>query len=123
MGAAGNVAAIRDALYEALARRGIVAASVDPWFFPTLADYRERLANAGFSIQRIETFDRPTTLPGSVESWLHTFAGAYLSALPASEHEAVIAEACAALRPRLCRDGVWVADYVRLRFAVTRPAS
>ena len=55
MGAAGNIAAIRGAIHDAMARRGFDAARADPWFFPTLADYRRRLQAAGFDVVAIES--------------------------------------------------------------------
>lgn len=116
MGGAGNVAAIRGAVYDALTRRGVDAVGADPWYFPTADDYRARLEAAGFSVARIEKFPRPTPLPGDVEGWLRTFAQAFLEAVPQGEREAVLAEVQDSLRPRLGVAGVWVADYVRLRF-------
>lgn len=122
LGAAGNVASIRGALHEALARRGVSAASVDPWYFPTQAEYRARLEASGFVVQRIEAFDRPTPLPGAVDGWLTTFAKQFTASIPDAGHEALIAEVREAVRPFLLRDGLWVADYRRLRFAAVRAA-
>ena len=117
MGAAGNVASIRGAIHEALSRRGIDAAQANPWFFPTRADYRKRLEAAGFWVERIETFNRPTPLPGDVSGWLTTFAQAFLQPLPAGARDEVLREVQEALRPRLSNlVGQWTADYVRLRF-------
>src|SRR5262249_43185849 len=82
LGGAGNVATIRGAIYEALTRRGVDASALDPWYFPTAADYRTRLEGAGFAVRRIEKFPRPTPLPGDVAAWLRTFARAFLDALP-----------------------------------------
>jgi hypothetical protein len=54
--------------------------------------------------------------------WLDTFAGTFLDPLPAGAREAVVAEVARAVEPVL-RDGAgrWHADYVRLRFAASRP--
>jgi hypothetical protein len=42
--------------------------------------------------------------------------------VPDADREAVIDETVALLRPILCdADGNWMADYVRLRFAATKP--
>jgi trans-aconitate methyltransferase len=117
MGAAGNVASIRGAIHDALSKRGIDACEANPWFFPTLADYQQRLERAGFLVERIETFNRPTPLPGDVRGWLTTFAQAFLQRLPHGERDEVLAEIQAALKPRLSNlVGQWTADYVRLRF-------
>ena len=56
-----------------------------------------------------------------MRDWLLTFAPAFLAALPAAEHEPLLAELREQLRARLQRtDGTWVLDYVRLRFRATR---
>lgn len=117
-GGAGNVAAIRDALSAELSARGIDPARHDPWFFPTLEDYRARLEAGGFAVREIALIPRPTPLPGDISGWLATFGDAFLGALP----EADRADAVAAVRARLAPvlgepDGSWTADYVRLRFA------
>lgn len=122
MGGAGNVASIRGAIYEALSRRGIEAASLDPWYFPTVAEYRALLEAAGFEVSRIEKFPRPTPLPGDVSGWLRTFANAFMQAVPESEREPVLAEIRDALRPLLSSAGLWTADYVRLRFVAIKGA-
>lgn len=117
MGAAGNVASIRGAIHDSLSRRGFDASQANPWFFPTRSDYQRRLETAGFSVERIETFNRPTLLPGDVSGWLTTFAQSFLAPLPADARTEVLAEVQEALRPRLAnRAGQWTADYVRLRF-------
>jgi SAM-dependent methyltransferase len=118
MGGAGCVAKVRTALTTALARRGIDAQPLDPWYFPTAEDYDGRLRNHGFAIDSILLFDRPTELPGALTAWLETFGEPFTSALPPSERDVLRREVEDALRPALyCADGIWRADYVRLRFA------
>ena len=123
MGGAGNVLAIRTAVGEALQRRGVDAAGLEPWMFPMAEDYRARLERHGFTVRSIALFPRPTVLPGDLAAWLETFAQPFLGAVAPAERAALIAETTAALRPRLYdADRGWVADYVRLRFAAHRPA-
>ncbi len=118
MGGFGCVAKVRAALTTALANRGVDAGPLDPWYFPTAEDYGARLRARGFSIDSLLLFDRPTVLPGTLTAWLETFGEPFTSAVPAGEREALRQEVEAALRPALCGpDGVWRADYVRLRFA------
>jgi SAM-dependent methyltransferase len=121
LGGAGCVAAIRAAIGEALARRGLDAAALDPWFFPTAEAYGALLAAGGFHVETLSLFPRPTPLPGDVAAWLLTFAQPFLAPLPAGERPAAAAEIGEALRPKLF-DPVagWSADYVRLRFAATK---
>jgi len=121
MGGHGCVGAIVAALAAALARRGIDVAAHHPWFFPTVEDYRGRLAAHGFTVDSIALFPRPTPLPGDVTGWLETFAESFTTAIPAADRSAFLTEVRDALRPLLAdADGNWTADYVRLRFAATR---
>ena len=121
MGGHGNVAAIRVAITAVLARRGIDAASLSPWYFPTAAEYRERLAEAGFTVDAIELFARATPLPTGIAGWLDTFAAPFFGTLADADRTTARDETIALLRPMLCdRSGNWTADYVRLRFVATR---
>lgn len=122
-GGHGCVRTIREALVAGLDHRGFDGEAYVPWYFPTPGDYATRLERAGFRVDSIALIPRPTPLPGDVLGWLETFAPAFLAALPEAERPAYLADVRAALEPRL-RDphGTWVADYVRLRFAATRPA-
>jgi SAM-dependent methyltransferase len=123
LGGDGNVAAIVGAIEAALRRRGLDPAPLNPWVFPSAEEMGRRLTRRGFRVDAIARFERPTRLPGDVTGWLETFAQAYLDAVRTDERPAVLAEITDALRPRLMDvDGVWTADYVRLRFRATRSA-
>jgi SAM-dependent methyltransferase len=122
-GGHGCVAKIKKALVEALHRRGIDGEARNPWFFPTVEDYSQRLADAGFTSSYIALIPRPTPLPGDVTGWLETFAESFITALPVHDRPAYITEVREALRPALCdREGKWTADYVRLRFSAKKCA-
>ena len=122
MGGQHCVEKIRTALARALDRRGIDGKSADLWFFPTVEDYSARLQKAGFTMNYIALIPRPTPLPGDITGWLETFAENFTSKIPAAERAAYIAEVRDELRPQLCdANGVWIADYTRLRFSATKP--
>lgn len=122
MGGHGCVERIRAALVAALDRRGLDGAAADPWYFPTVEDYRARLQAQGFRVDALTLFPRPTPLPGDVVGWLETFAQSFTAPLPAAERPAYLAEVRDALRPVLCDPaGRWSADYVRLRFKAVKP--
>jgi len=117
-GGSGCVQTILAALLTALDRRGIAGAAFNPWYFPTVADYRARLEASSFTVDSIALIPRPTPLPGDITGWLETFAESFTTALPESERAAFLDEVRESLRPSLCgADGTWTADYVRLRFA------
>ena len=116
------VIAIRTALSDALARRGVDAAACDPWFFPTEEDYRTRLEARGFISGTLMLFPRPTPLPGDISGWLETFAQPFLGTVRADDRQALIHEVRAALESQLHDPARgWVADYTRLRFAAHKP--
>jgi SAM-dependent methyltransferase len=120
-GGAGNVAKIERALTAALARRGIDARPLNPWSFPTTQEYSAKLISHGFRVESIALVPRPTPLPTDLDGWLATFAESFTSALEPENRPAFIAEVREALRPELCDEtGLWIADYVRLRFAATK---
>lgn len=115
-GGHGNVAAIRVALAAVLKARG--AAPVATWFHPTPQQWRRRLQAAGFAVQSAELLARPTPLPAGMAGWLETFAGRSFATLPPGERLAARDEVLALLAPVLRDgDGLWSADYMRLRFA------
>ncbi len=120
-GGHSNIAKIKAAVYKALEQRGIDPQPLDPWYFPTPEDYRQRLENRGFEVGHIALIPRPTPLPTNIAGWLDTFAESFTSVLPAEERAAFIAEVEDTLRPQPCdENGQWTADYVRLRFAARK---
>lgn len=123
MGGAGNVAKITAVLVAELDRRGLDGKAASPWYFPTAEAYREKLEARGFRVESIALIPRPTRLPGELEGWLETFAEAFIATLPPGERTGYVASVKAGLAPRLKdAEGRWWADYVRLRFAATKPA-
>jgi SAM-dependent methyltransferase len=114
-GGHGNVAAVRVALAAVLTHRNV--AVVDPWYFPTAEEYRDKLEAAGFVVSSISLTPRPTPLPSDMTGWLETFAECFFSILPPEDREAARAEVINLVTPALCdRSGRWTVDYVRLRF-------
>lgn len=117
-GGHANVAAITVALVAVLNRHGIEdAASLIPWYFPTAEEYREKLERAGFRVDSLEWFSRPTLLPTDMRGWLETFGGPFLNVLPEARRAGALTETVDLLRPALCdRQGRWTVNYIRLRF-------
>jgi SAM-dependent methyltransferase len=117
MGGHGNIASVIVALTAVLARRGIDAGPLNPFYFPTAEAYRARLEAAGFTVEEIGIIPRPTVLTSGIEPWLDAFCEAFLAAVPAANRAPARAETADLLRPVLmAEDGRWIADYVRLRF-------
>ncbi|HET6422770.1 MAG TPA: class I SAM-dependent methyltransferase [Planctomycetaceae bacterium] len=115
-GGEGNVASIVAAMKHALQQRGIDYASRNPWYYPSAEEYRGKLEHAGFRVDEIVLFSRPTPLPGDITGWLETFAPRFTVGLSPRDRTSLFNELADALRPQLFRDGKWIVDYVRLRF-------
>ena len=117
MGGHNNTAAIQVAFRAVLAKRGIEALSLSPWYFPSAAAYRGKLEAAGFRVEEIAIIPRPTPLAAGFTAWLDTFCDDYFAPLPPADRPVAKQEVSDLLEPVL-RDetGLWIADYVRLRF-------
>jgi len=123
LGGQGNIETITGELIGAMARLGIDGEAAFPWYFPGPDEYAARLEMAGFEVVSMELIERPTPLPGDISGWLATFCEAFVLAVPEPMRSEFIDDMREALRPRLVDDaGVWVADYVRLRFLAVKPA-
>ena len=122
MGGHGNIASVIVALTAVLARHGIDARPLNPFYFPTAEAYRAKLEAAGFRVEEIGIIPRPTVLSTDIEPWLDAFCEAFLAAVPQPERAPARAETAELLRPVLvAEDGRWIADYVRLRFRARLP--
>jgi trans-aconitate methyltransferase len=122
-GGHGCCAGIVVAITAVLARRGIDARKFNPWYFPTVDEYRERLEAAGFVVDYIALIPRPTPLPAGMEGFLDTFAENFFRPLSPEDRIAAKGEVLDLLEPVLCdSQGRWTADYTRLRFAAHLPA-
>jgi trans-aconitate methyltransferase len=123
-GGHGCVHKIRTALVQALERRGLDGESRVPWYFPTPGDYATRLENGGFRVDSIALIPRPTPLPGDVIGFLETFGHSFVQGFSGEELTEYLQEVRTILGPQLRNSqGIWIADYVRLRFEATRPST
>lgn len=121
MGGAGNVVKILGVMDEVLSARGYPGLQDHPWYFPSPEEYTAHLQAAGFEVDSIMLVPRPTRLPGDIGGWLDTFCEAFFRVLPEGERPAARNEIVVKLEPLLAdKDGVWWADYVRLRFSAHR---
>ncbi|HVH80403.1 MAG TPA: methyltransferase domain-containing protein, partial [Stellaceae bacterium] len=122
MGGHNNTAAIQVAFRAVLAKRGVEWLDVTPWYFPSAGAYRAKLEAAGFRVDEITIVPRPTPLEAGLGAWLDNFADDFLAPLPPADRPAARQEIIDLLEPIL-RDetGLWIADYVRLRFKATLP--
>jgi len=116
LGGHGNIAAIVTAMRAVGRARATDIDPAFPWFFPTAAEYSRMLEEAGFAVARTEHFARPTRLQGDMAAWLMVFRKPFFDQFAEGKRDEVVEEVVSLLRPSLCDgEGVWTADYVRLR--------
>jgi trans-aconitate methyltransferase len=120
MGAARNVTALVAALREAADRIGLDVDLPLPWYFPTPAEQATRLERAGFTVRLLQYVDRPTRLTevsDGAADWWRMFGATTLAGLETAQVDELLATVNEVAAPQLLgADGIWVADYVRLRF-------
>lgn len=122
MGGHGNVAAVRTALVAVLGEQGVVTDLRDVWYFPSVDEQVGRLEEAGFRVEEVALLPRPTVLEVGMRAWLETLAGTVFAKVPVERRAVVRERVVEMLRPALMdADGVWTADYVRLRFKAVKP--
>lgn len=122
LGGQGNVETIRAALHAGLRLRGIDPLIVDPWYYPSVEEYSQLLAQGGFEVICIDLIPRPTKLPGDILGWLEVFAQSFSKSVALAERDGFLAEVREKVRkPLQDSEGSWFADYVRLRFKAVKP--
>lgn len=115
-GGKGNVEAILTGMRTVLERRGLPIHS--PWYFPSVGEYSAILERHGFEVRRAELVDRMTPLEegeNGIRRWIEMFGKSLVAAVPAEEIPAILGEFEREVRPRLYSEGVWSADYRRIR--------
>ena len=125
MGGTGNIRTLVGAIYQALDEEGIPRERIrNPWYFPSIGEYGSLLERAGFEVVLMHLFDRPTPLddsPNGAADWVRMFGGDFLTLVPPDRHARVQERVNELTRPKLYREGRWVADYRRLRFMAVKP--
>jgi trans-aconitate methyltransferase len=121
-GGRGNIQTIVDGVRRAAAE--VVGLDVrHRWYFPSIAEYASLLDRHGLETRSAVLFDQPTPLADGdrgLRTWLTMFWADLLVAVSADQRSGVIDRAEDLLRPRLFREGAWVADYRRLRVVAIR---
>jgi SAM-dependent methyltransferase len=125
MGGAGNLATLRSGLRAELLDRGYQLPDVDAAWYPAVEEFTRLYGVAGFTDVQAQRIERPTELPAGIAGWVKTFRSGLLDVamVPDSARDEVAGAVERRLAAQLRRpDGTYVADYVRLRFAMRRPA-
>lgn len=119
MGGAQNVAALDAALRAGLRDVGLGGVSVVENFFPTVGVEAGLLEAAGFRVEQMVWFRRPTPLAdgSTAADWTRHFRATTWQQVPAELDSALATRIDAHAQLAGLRGGSgWVADYCRLRF-------
>jgi SAM-dependent methyltransferase len=125
MGGEGNIAALRNGIRAELEERGYSVPAEDPQWYPSCEEFVRLYACAGFTGIQAQLIPRPTPLPAGLAAWVKTFRSGWLDVamVPEWERDDIAAAVETRLAPQLRQaDGSWIADYVRLRFTMRKPA-
>jgi len=118
-GGKGDIKAITKALSSALEATGYISPkTLSPWYFPSIGEYASRLEQQGLEVIHAVLLDRPTPLSdgdAGIANWIQMFASDLLSGLSAEQRTNVIQAVEHRLKPLLYQDGIWIADYRRIR--------
>jgi trans-aconitate methyltransferase len=122
-GGKSNIGRIVEALKHSLDEAGYPPPP-EFWYFPSLGEYASLLEKQGFRVVYAVHFDRLTPLEDEdgMRNWIAMFGNGLLAYVSEEAKEAVIDSAERRLRHSLYRDGIWYADYVRLRMVALREA-
>jgi hypothetical protein len=117
MGGEGNIARLRETLDNELVIRGYTPPLESSNWYPSPQEFAAVYEEAGFIDVDARLIERPTPLDHGVDTWVTTFRKGWLDRAGVPEEErAEIANAVAAAF------GTNIADYVRLRFTMRKPA-
>jgi SAM-dependent methyltransferase len=117
MGGEGNLKKLREALDEELIIRGYVPPVEATNWYASPDEFAKVYEAAGFREIDARLIERPTPIEHGVAAWVTTFRKGWLDRAQVPEGER--AEIGAAVADRV---GSNVADYVRLRFIMRKPA-
>lgn len=117
MGGEGNLSKLREALDNELIIRGYQPPVEASNWYASPDEFAAVYEAAGFREIDARLIERPTPIEHGVAAWVTTFRKGWLDRAGAPEDER--AEICAAVADRV---GSKVADYVRLRFIMRKPA-
>ena len=117
LGGQGNIARLREALDTELVIRGYMPPRESSNWYPSPEEFAAIYEAAGFDHIDARLIERPTPLDHGIEQWVTTFRRGWLdrAGVPEAERPAI----GAAVADRF---GSNVADYVRLRFIMRKPA-
>ena len=120
-GADGNISKIQKSFHDATRKYGYGFTS--PFYFPTTHEYKQVLEQAGFNIELIIDYDRPTALKDGkfgLRNWLKQFFAMDLSNFTMDQQIDTFETIEGHLYSDLWDGKQWVADYRRIRVIASK---
>src|SRR4051794_36585227 len=117
MGGEGNLSQLREALDEELIIRGYLPPVEASNWYASPEEFSAVYEAAGFRELDARLIERPTPIEHGIAAWVTTFRKGWLDRATVPEDERAAIGAAVADRV-----GTKVADYVRLRFIMRKPA-
>jgi len=114
-GGVGNCNLIHSALKMFFEQHGFDY--VVPNYFPTIGEYAALLEQSNFKVVSMLLFDRMTELKGQdgMADWIRMFVKKPFEGMNENVKNHIIEQTTEYLKDKLYKDGVWYADYVRIR--------
>jgi 2-isopropylmalate synthase len=114
-GGEGNVFHLVSAMEEVFVNHPEFGEFDNPWYFPSVEEYRALLESEGFRVEYIEIIPRPTPMD-DIANWLDIFANGVTSHLNEEQYAVFKKEVTEILKEKIYskKEG-WVLDYMRLR--------
>jgi len=121
-GGKGNNQHMLDALRRVLEQRGYHKSTKINWYYPSIGEYTTELEKENFRVIRAEHFDRLTPLKGSqgMKDWFIMFGDRLFVDVPPEEKDEILNETQEKLRATHFIDGIWNADYKRIRIVAVK---
>lgn len=122
-GGKGNIQEMLRALKDVLVERGYAAnAAVDCWYYPSIGEYATELEKQNFRVVHSEHFNRITPLKGDrgMRDWFLMFGDQLFVNISDEEKNDILDEVENRLRATHFIDGVWNADYKRIRVVAVK---
>jgi 2-isopropylmalate synthase len=114
-GGYGNAKNIIDAMKEVFGNNLDFGEFNNPWYFPSVTEYKELLEKNGFNVEYIEIIPRPTPIKSMI-NWLDIFANGVIEHLNDEQKRRFKEDVVRILKPKLyTKQNGWVLDYQRLR--------
>ena len=117
-GGKGNVQTITDEMIQQIRNAGFeFKATQFPWYYPSIPEYSKLMEEAGFHVTFAQLYDRPTPLDGEngLRNWIEMFGSMLFDGIPEQIKDHIIANVEINLKDILYREGIWMADYKRIR--------